>query len=136
LQRISRAFTRSVKHFLSISNLQSKISNFRASRFAVALPPTPRYSPALHGELEEKRDAFGGGEIAARGLRVFGGGDGMLAKPLLTHILDDEALTRGLGDPEARVRQADRFRALGAHGDSVVMSSLPGHRTLYPLMVL
>ena len=27
----------------------------------------------------------------------------MLAKPLLTHILDDEALTRGLGDPEARV---------------------------------
>ena len=27
----------------------------------------------------------------------------MQAKPLLTHILDDEALTRGLGDPEARV---------------------------------
>lgn len=27
----------------------------------------------------------------------------MLAKPLLNHILDDEALTRGLADPEARV---------------------------------
>ena len=27
----------------------------------------------------------------------------MLAKPLWSHILDDEALTRGLGDPEARV---------------------------------
>jgi hypothetical protein len=27
----------------------------------------------------------------------------MLAKPLLSHILDDDALTRGLGDPEARV---------------------------------
>jgi hypothetical protein len=27
----------------------------------------------------------------------------MLAKPLLSHILDNDALTRGLGDPEARV---------------------------------
>src|SRR6266545_3556023 len=27
----------------------------------------------------------------------------MLSKPLLRPILDDEALTRGLGDPEARV---------------------------------
>jgi hypothetical protein len=27
----------------------------------------------------------------------------MIAKPLLSHILDDEALTRGLGDPEARI---------------------------------
>ena len=27
----------------------------------------------------------------------------MLCKPLLSHILDDDALTRGLGDPEARV---------------------------------
>jgi hypothetical protein len=27
----------------------------------------------------------------------------MLAKPLLSHILTDDALTRGLGDPEARV---------------------------------
>jgi hypothetical protein len=27
----------------------------------------------------------------------------MQARPLLTHILEDEALTRGLGDPEARV---------------------------------
>lgn len=27
----------------------------------------------------------------------------MLGKPLLSHILDNEALTRGLGDPEARM---------------------------------
>jgi hypothetical protein len=27
----------------------------------------------------------------------------MLAKPLLSHILGDDALTRGLGDPEARI---------------------------------
>jgi hypothetical protein len=27
----------------------------------------------------------------------------MLAKPLLSHILDNEGLTRGLGDPEARI---------------------------------
>jgi hypothetical protein len=27
----------------------------------------------------------------------------MLAKPLLNHILDNEALTRGLEDPEARI---------------------------------
>lgn len=27
----------------------------------------------------------------------------MQAKPFLSHILDDEALTRGLGDPEARI---------------------------------
>jgi hypothetical protein len=27
----------------------------------------------------------------------------MLAKPLINHVLSDEALTRGLGDPEARV---------------------------------
>ena len=39
----------------------------------------------------------------------------MLAKRLLSHILDNEALTRGLGDPEARllvewlVEQAERL---------------------------
>jgi hypothetical protein len=27
----------------------------------------------------------------------------MLIKPLLSHILDNDALTRGLGDPEARI---------------------------------
>jgi hypothetical protein len=27
----------------------------------------------------------------------------MLAKPLLNHVLEDEALTRGLEDPEARI---------------------------------
>lgn len=27
----------------------------------------------------------------------------MLTKPLLSHILDNDALTRGLGDPEARI---------------------------------
>ena len=41
----------------------------------------------------------------------------MLAKPLLGHILGNEALTRGLGDPEARmlvewlVEQAEQFAA-------------------------
>jgi hypothetical protein len=44
----------------------------------------------------------------------------MLARPLLSHILEDDALTRGLGDPEARVlvewlvEQAER---LGAEKD-------------------
>jgi hypothetical protein len=43
----------------------------------------------------------------------------MQAKPLLSHILDDEALTRGLGDPEARVlvewlvEQAERLADSG-----------------------
>jgi hypothetical protein len=33
------------------------------------------------------------------------GGSGLpiLSKPLLVHILDNESLTRGLGDPEARI---------------------------------
>jgi hypothetical protein len=42
----------------------------------------------------------------------------MLDKPLLSHILDNDALTRGLEEPEARVlvewlvEQAERFAAL------------------------
>jgi hypothetical protein len=49
----------------------------------------------------------------------------MLARPLLDHILSDEALTRGLGDPEARVlvewlvEQAERF-GRGARSDATV----------------
>jgi hypothetical protein len=49
----------------------------------------------------------------------------MLAKPLLSHILGDDALTRGLGDPEARilvewlVEQADGLAAVESCGEAV-----------------
>jgi hypothetical protein len=52
----------------------------------------------------------------------------MIAKRLLDHILDDEGLTRGLADPEARmlvewlVDQAERFASAGAADPAV------GHR--------
>jgi hypothetical protein len=45
----------------------------------------------------------------------------MLAKPLLSHILDDDTLTRGLGDQEARVLiewLVDQAEALDAAGGS------------------
>jgi hypothetical protein len=47
----------------------------------------------------------------------------MLAKRLLSHILDNEALTRGLGDPEARllvewlVEQAEQLAATSSGED-------------------
>lgn len=40
---------------------------------------------------------------AARSQTFNGMGLGMLSKTMLTPILDDDALTRGLGDPEARM---------------------------------
>jgi len=53
----------------------------------------------------------------------------MLAKPLLSHILDNDALTRRLGDPEARilvewlVEQAEHFAA-GPSSESAVRSAV------------
>jgi hypothetical protein len=61
----------------------------------------------------------------------------MLAKRLLSHILDNEALTRGLGDPEARllvewlVERAENLAAVqdnqggdGGPGDAAVVAQV------------
>jgi hypothetical protein len=53
----------------------------------------------------------------------------MRAKPFLSHILDNDALTRGLGDPEARVlvewlvEQVERL-AKGASSEPAVWGSV------------
>ncbi len=58
----------------------------------------------------------------------------MIAKRLLTHILEDEALTRGLGDPEARilvewlVDQADHLAETGAAADELPQTVNRLHR--------
>ena len=50
----------------------------------------------------------------------------MLARPLLSHILENDALTRGLADPEARVlvewlvERAERFEGADAAIDGAV----------------
>src|SRR5262249_43939906 len=73
----------------------------RTSTAQVAVAPRcgRRYSPALFGRTTDRRDVL------------------MLTKDLLNPILTDEALTRGLGDAEARmlvewlVEEADRTTA-------------------------
>ena len=55
----------------------------------------------------------------------------MLAKPVLSQIMHDEALTRGLGDPEARmlvewlVEQAEGLAA-GADSEEEVVAAVGG----------
>src|SRR5262249_51504565 len=65
---------------------QSPVASLLRGRYSPALPERPRRLRKI-GETRER------GEEAPR----------MLVKPLLAPILDNEALTRGLGDPEARI---------------------------------
>ena len=71
-------------------------------RIGVANRPTRRYKPSLpRGSFVSRggpkaRRGRGGGVRRARG-------SAMPVSPLLSRILDDEALIRGLGDAEARV---------------------------------
>lgn len=55
----------------------------------------------------------------------------MLARSVLNHILDDEALTRNLGDAEARVLVewlVDEAEALGAYTDEEALVEVEGLR--------
>jgi hypothetical protein len=62
--------------------------------------------------------------------------------PLLSHILDDEALTRGLGDAEARVlvewlvEQVEGWEARGADADAAVQCLCRRARALSRFVLL
>jgi hypothetical protein len=70
-------------------------------RLGVAIGPTAGYSARLPMFLVECVEACGGTNVAAQP----GDSQGvpMLSKPFLSQVLANDALTRGLGDPEARV---------------------------------
>src|SRR5439155_1510879 len=95
------------------------IPQFQLSHFAVALCGGGRYSSAPHehepgpdaetsgasvGEGASVPRSLGGlGSAGRTAAGVAGRGGLMLAKLLLSQILHNDALTRGLGDEEARV---------------------------------
>ena len=59
-------------------------------------------SPAFH-MIDQAGCRGGRTPVLLRPSAVREEGEGMQAKPLLCQILDNDAVTRGLGDPEARV---------------------------------
>jgi hypothetical protein len=70
--------------------------------FALAGEPTPRYGSRLPVPTKGDSGALGG-PTRPHGRALTGETAFMRIKALLNHILEDDALTRGLGDPEARI---------------------------------
>jgi hypothetical protein len=87
-----------VKEFRSMANRKTDVVRRHPGRYK------PRLPAATSVRVESAFGPLSFGVRAAMAAGAFEQPEGfMIAKQLLSPILDDEALTRGLSDPEARV---------------------------------